>query len=223
MNKRILATASLALMIAALYFALIYAPTEATMGTIQRIFYFHLPQGIASYVSALLLGFASLMYLIKRDLHWDRFAYCSAELGVMFASTSIVTGMIWARPVWNTWWSGDARLNLQLILALLFVGYLMLRAYLPEREQKARLSTVFGFLAALDVPINYAATRIWTTLHPEPVVGPGGGGLDPQMKTALYVSFLAFGFLYAYLFTQRLEIANMEDEVDHLQHVVEAA
>ena len=223
MVRPVLAVLSLISIIAALYFALAYAPMESSMGTIQRIFYFHVPQGILSYLSAILLGFGSLMYLIKSDLKWDRFAYSSAELGVLFSSTSIISGMIWARPVWNTWWSGDARLTLQLILALLFVGYFMLRAYLPEREKKARLSTAFGFLAALNVPINYAATRITTTLHPQPVIGPGGGGLEPQMYTALFVSFAAFGILYAYLLSERLALAKVEEEVEYLEQVVESA
>ena len=217
MKRQILALGSLVSMLFALYFALVYAPTEGTMGTIQRIFYFHLPQAISSYVCAMFLGFGSLMYLVRRDLKWDRFAYCSAELGVLFTGTTLITGMIWARPVWNTWWAGDARTNLQLILGLLFVSYLMLRAYLPEREKRARLSTVFGFLAALDVPINYYATKWWDTLHPR----LEQGGLAPEMKTALWVSFLAFGILFSFLLTQRLAIAKVEDETEYVAQAVE--
>jgi heme exporter protein C len=219
MNRQVLAIASLALMVVALYFALDFAPTERTMGTIQRIFYFHLPQAISSYVSALLLGLASLMYLVTRDFKWDRVAYCTAELGVLYTTTTLLTGMIWARPVWNTWWAGDARTNLQLILGLLFVAYLMLRAYLPEREKRARLSTVFGFLAALDVPINYYATKWWETVHPRL---SQEGGLDPQMRTALLVSFAAFGVLYAYLLAQRLALAKMEEETEEIEQAVAA-
>src|SRR6266705_2554977 len=133
MVRRILAILSLISIMLALYVALVYAPTESTMGTIQRIFYFHVPQGILSYTSALLVGFACLMYLVKNDLKWDRLAYCSAELGVLFSCTSMVTGMIWAKPVWGAWWVFDARLTAQLVLALLFVSYFMLRAYVPER------------------------------------------------------------------------------------------
>src|SRR5262245_23079928 len=221
MNRSILAGLSLIGILTALYCALIYAPTESTMGAIQRIFYFHVPQGILSYTSALLLGFACLMYLIKNDLKWDRLAYCAAELGVLFSTTSIITGMIWSKPVWGAWWVFDARLTAQLVLALLFVSYFMLRAYLPEREKKARLSTVFGFLAMLDVPINYLSIWLWTTQHPQPVVG--GGGMDPEMAVALSVSMGAFGLLYAYLLLQRLAIAKIEEEVDYLEQTVIAA
>ena len=221
MGRKILAVLSLISILVALYFALVYAPTESTMGTIQRIFYFHVPQGILSYTSALLLGFACIMYLVKGDLKWDRFAYSSAELGVLFSSTSIVTGMIWAKPVWGAWWVFDARLTAQLMLALLFVAYFMLRAYLPDREKRARLSTVFGFLAMLDVPINYLSIWLWTTQHPQPVIG--GGGLAPEMAIAFTVCLGAFAVVYACLLVHRLAIARMEDDVEHIEHEVQAA
>lgn len=217
MGRQILGVLSLVAILIALYFALVYAPTESTMGPIQRIFYFHVPQGILSYTCALFVGFGCLMFLVKNDLKWDRLAYCSAELGVLFSTTSMVTGMIWAKPVWGAWWVFDARLTAQLVLALLFVSYFMLRAYLPEREKKARLSTVFGFLAMLDVPINYFSIWLWTTQHPQPVIG--GGGMDPQMRTAFLMSITAFGLLYAYLLTHRLAIAKLEDEVEYLEQV----
>jgi len=221
MKRQSLAVLSLIMIPIALYFAIIYAPTEATMGHIQRILYFHVPQAVLSYTSAIILGLARLMYLIKGDLKWDRLAYCSAELGVVFTATTLVSGMIWARPVWNTWWEWDTRLTLQLMLGLLFVGYHMLRSYLPEREKRARLSTVFGFLAMLDVPINYLSTRIQEQHHPV-VLGPGGGGMEPSMELALLVSMIAFGILYAYLLAQRIAIAKVEEEVEYMEQVVHA-
>ena len=143
MRSKILAILSLVLMIANLYMIFIFAPNEATMGVIQRIFYFHLPAGISSYVSAYLLGFGSIMFLIQRDLKWDRFAAASGEMGVLFTSLSIMSGALWAKPVWGIWWTWDARLTLQFLLALVFLSYLMLRAYLPEREKRAALGGVF--------------------------------------------------------------------------------
>ena len=221
MKRRVLAILALATMIPALYLIFIYAPIEVTQGNVQRIFYFHVPQAILSYTSAILLGLASLMYLIKGDLKWDRMAYCSAELGVLFTVTTLITGMIWAHPVWNTWWEFDARLTLELMLGLLFVGYHMLRACLPERESRARLSTVFGFLALLDVPINYLSTYLWEQHHPR-LYGPGGGGADPAINIALLVSTITFGILYAYLLTQRIAVARIEEEVEYLEQVVQA-
>ena len=223
MKQKILGIASLIAIPIALYFALIYAPTEATMGTLQRVFYFHLPQAIASYVAAFLFGFGAVMYLSTRDLKWDRFAYCSAELGVLYAATTLATGIIWGRLAWNVWWAGDARTNLELILGLSFVGYIMLRNYLPEREKRARLSTIFAILAVINVPINYGAIYWWNTQHPKPVFGPAGGGADPAIRTTMLVSLLAFGIVFAYLLTRRLAVARMEDEVGELEAVVESA
>jgi CcmD family protein len=112
------------------------------------------------------------MYLIKGDLKWDRLAYCSAELGILFTITTLISGIIWSHPAWGTWWEFDARPLWNSCWDCSFVGYHMLRAYLPERESRARLSTVFGFLAAIDVPINYFATYIWEQHHP--------GSSDPE-------------------------------------------
>jgi heme exporter protein C len=223
MKQKVLGVASLVAIPVALYFALSYAPTEATMGTLQRVFYFHVPQAILSYVAAFLFGLGSLMYLLKRDLKWDRFAYCAAELGVLSATLTLATGMIWGRLAWGLWWAGDARTNLELILDLSFIGYLMLRNYLPEREKRARLSTIFALLAVINVPINYGAIYWWNTQHPKPVLGPAGGGTDPQILIALLVSTLAFGIVYAYLLTQRLAVARLEDEVGELEAAVETA
>ena len=223
MKQKALGFASLAAIPVALYFALAYAPTEVTMGTLQRVLYFHVPQAVLSYMAAFLFGLGSVLYLIKRDLKWDRFAYCSAELGVLFASTTLATGTIWGHYAWNVWWAGDARTNLELILDLSFIGYLMLRSYLPEREKRARLSTVFAVLAVINVPINYGAIYWWNTQHPKPVFGPAGGGADPQIGVAISVCILAFGVVFAYLFVRRLAVASMEDEVGELEAAVETA
>jgi len=223
MKQKILGAASLIAIPIALYFALVYAPTEATMGTLQRVLYFHVAQAVSSYAAAFCFGLGSVMYLTKRDLKWDRFAYCSAELGVLFSTTTLATGIIWGHYAWNVWWAGDARTNLELILDLSFIGYLMLRSYLPEREKKARLSTIFGVLAVINIPINYGAIYWWNTQHPKPVFGPAGGGADPAISTAMGVSLLAFSIVFAYLLTRRLAVARTEDEVGELEAAVESA
>jgi heme exporter protein C len=222
-KQKILGIASIVAVCVALYFALIYAPQERTMGMLYRVIYFHVPQAILSYLAAMLFGLGALMYLMKRDLKWDRFAYCSAELGVLFASTTLATGIIWGKLAWGVWWAGDARTNMQMILDLSFIGYLMLRSYLPEREKRARLSTVFALLAVINVPINYGAIYWWNTQHPKPVFGPAGGGADPAISAALGVSILAFSVVFAYLFVRRLAVAALEDEVGELEAVVETA
>jgi heme exporter protein C len=218
-RSKILGLLSVLAILAALYMIFFFAPTEATMGSIQRIFYVHLPSAIVgSFGSAFLLFVGSFMFLISRELEWDRFAACSAELGVLFTATTLATGMIWAKPVWGIWWTWDARLTLEFVLGLIFVAYFMLRAYLPEREKRAKLSAAFGLLGMLDVPINYMSIRWWRGQHPSPVVGPGGGGQDPDMAKTLMVAFLAFTIMYIYLLDRRLAVAKIEEEVEYLEH-----
>jgi heme exporter protein C len=218
MRSKILGILSLGLMIVNLYMIFIFAPNEATMGVIQRIFYFHLPAGLLSYTSAYLLGFGSIMYLVKHDLKWDRLASGSGEMGVLFTSISIMSGALWAKPVWGVYWTWDARLTLQFLLALIFLSYLMLRAYLPEREKRAALGAVFGVLAMVDVPFNYLSIRWWRTQHPQPVIM--GGGLDWDMWKVMIVSFLTFAVLYSYLLGRRMAIARVEEDVEYLEHAI---
>jgi heme exporter protein C len=218
MRSKILGVLSLGLMIVNLYMIFIFAPNEATMGVIQRIFYFHLPAGLLSYASAYLLGFGSIMYLVKHDLKWDRLASGSGEMGVLCTSLSIMSGALWAKPVWGIYWTWDARLTLQFLLALIFLSYLMLRAYLPEREKRAALGAVFGVLAMVDVPFNYLSIRWWRTQHPQPVIM--GGGLDWDMWKVMIVSFLTFAVLYSYLLGRRMAIAKVEEDVEYLEHAI---
>ena len=139
-------------------------------------------------------------------------------MGVLFTSISILSGALWAKPVWGVWWTWDARLTLQFLLALVFLSYLMLRAYLPEREKKAALGGVFGVLAMIDVPFNYLSIRWWRTQHPQPVIL--GGGLDWDMWKVMIVSFLTFAALYSYLMGRRIAIARVEEEVEYLEHAI---
>jgi heme exporter protein C len=221
MKLRILATLSVATLIPALYMIFLFAPTEATQGHAQRIFYIHVPLAVVgAYGSAILLFMGCLGFLITRALKWDRFAAVSAEMGVVFTAAQLLTAMMWAKPIWGTWYTFDSRGTLQLVLLLIFISYFMLRSYLPDREKRAKLCAVFGLLGMVDVPINYLSIYLFRTQHPQPVVSPGGGGVDPDMSTTLLVSFVAIGFFYTYVFVRRLTIARVEEEVDYLTQVV---
>ncbi len=221
MKDRSLGIATLVAIVTALYFAFIYAPTEVTMGTVQRIFYFHVSAGITSYVAFLIVGVSSIVFLANRNLKWDRLAYCSAEIGVLFAGANIAMGMLWAKPVWGIWWTFDARLTLQLLLALIFVAYLMLGVYIADPMKRASLQAVFGILGSADVPINYLAIRLWRTQHPSPVIAGGDdSGLDPDMAISLAVAMVAMGLLYTYMLRRRLDIEKSSQEVEYLEQVV---
>jgi heme exporter protein C len=208
-------------MVPALYMIFLFAPTEAVQGDVQRIFYIHVPLAvIGAYGSAILLFIGCLGFLITRDLKWDRFAACAAEMGVVFTSAQLLTAMMWAKPIWGAWYVFDSRGTLQLVLLLIYVAYFMLRSYLPDREKRAKLCSVFGLLGMVDVPINYLSIYLFRTQHPQPVVSPGGGGVDPDMATTLLMSFVAITVLYAYVFLRRVAIAKIEEEVDYLNQVV---
>jgi len=207
-------------MIPALYMIFLFAPTEATQGNTQRIFYIHVPLAVVgAYGSAILLFIGCLGFLITRDLKWDRFAACSAEMGVVFTAAQLLTAMMWAKPIWGTWYVFDSRGTLQIVLLLIYIAYFMLRSYLPDREKRAKLCAVFGLLGMVDVPINYLSIYLFRTQHPQPVISPGGGGVDPDMEKTLLMSFIAIALLYAYVFVRRLRIAKIEEEVDYLTQV----
>lgn len=221
MKLRILLILTVATLLPALYMIFLFAPTEATQSHAQRIFYIHMPLAIiGAYGSAILLFIGGLAFLITGDLKWDRFAACSAEMGVVFTTAQLLTALMWAKPIWGVWYTFDSRGTLQLVLLLIYVAYFMLRAYLPDREKRAKLCSVFGLLGMVDVPFNYLSIYLFRTQHPQPVVSPGGGGIDPDMATTLTVSFVAITFLYAYHFVKRLTVAKTEDEVDYLTQTV---
>jgi heme exporter protein C len=221
MKVRILAILSVVTLIPALYMIFLYAPTEAQQGNTQRIFYIHVPLAVVgAYGSAILLFLGCLGFLITRDFKWDRLAAVSAEMGIVFTTAQLLTAMMWAKPIWGTWYVFDARGTLQIVLLLIYIAYAMLRSYLPDREKRAKLCGVFGLLGMVDVPINYLSIYIFRTQHPQPVISPGGGGVDPEMLKTLLMSFVAISFLYAYVFVRRLTVAKIEEEVDYLSQVV---
>jgi heme exporter protein C len=220
MKLRVLAILSLVTMIPALYMIFLVAPTEKTQGNVQRIFYIHLPLAlIGAYGSAILLFIGCLAFLFTHKFRWDSFAASSAEMGVVFTTAQLLTAVMWAKPIWGVWYAFDSRGTLQIILLLIFIAYFMLRAYLPDREKRAKLCAVFGLLGMLDVPFIYLSIYLFRTQHPSPVVSPGGGGIDPDMAKTLLVSFIAMAFLYAYVFVKRLSVAKIEEEVDYLMQV----
>jgi heme exporter protein C len=221
MKLRVLLILTIATLLPALYMIFLFAPTEVTQSHAQRIFYIHVPLAvIGAYGSALLLFIGCVAFLVSGNFKWDRFGAVAAEMGVVFTSAQLLTAVMWAKPIWGVWYAFDARGTLQLILLLIFIAYFMLRAYLPDREKRAKLCSVFGLLGMLDVPINYLSIYWFRTQHPQPVVSPGGGGVDPDMGKTLIMGFIAILFLYAYTFNKRLEIAKVEDEVDYLTQTV---
>jgi len=209
-------------MLSAIYAIFVYAPTEATMGDVQRIFYFHVSSAWISFLAIFSVFIFSVLFLINKTRELDIQAAAAAEVGAIFATIVLVTGPLWAKPVWGIWWTWDPRLTSMFVLWLIYLGYLMLRRLIEAPEQRARLSAIFGILGAIDVPIVYMSNRWWRTQHPSPVMaGDQGSGLDPHMKVAFFISLGAFTLLYFYLWKVRSELENSKEAVEALQRQCE--
>ncbi len=192
--------------------ALGYTPLEARQGLAQKIFYLHVPAAWSALLAFTLVGLSGAGYLWLRDSRLDRFAAASAEVGVAFSAVMLTTGPIWAKPIWGTWWTWDARLTLTLFLFFLFIGYLALRAALVDPAERARFSAVVGILGMLLVPFIHLSVYLFRTLHPRPVVlKPSAPSLPPEMLQTLLVSTLVFTLLYVGLVTTRYGIALAEE------------
>ncbi len=191
-------------------------PTEAKMGVVQRIFYFHVPSAMMAFLGVTLCAVCSLLYLLTRARRYDIVAQAAAELGMVFCTIVLVTGPIWARPVWGVWWTGEVRLTSTLILWLIFAGYLLLRESAEHRDQAARWGAVVAIVGALDVPIIYKSVEWWRGLHPKVLKMSGGGGLEPTMGRALMISSLTFLLLFIFLLVQRMRLGALEEECEAL-------
>jgi heme exporter protein C len=179
--------------------AMFIAPREATMGDVQRIFYYHLPSAWIAFLLFFVNFLASVWYLVRRNTGADALALASAEVGVSFCTIVLLTGPIWARPIWGIWWTWDVRLTSTLVLWLIYVSYLVLRHY-ATGGQVPVLAAVLGIFGFADVPIVYMAIRWFRTQHPQPVIGGGeGSGLHPAMWVALLWNLAAFAML-AFIF-----------------------
>jgi heme exporter protein C len=192
--------------------ALAYTPVEVRQGVAQKIFYLHVPAAWCALLAFSLVGVTGALYLWLQDLRLDRFAAASAEVGVVFSAVMLTTGPIWAKPIWGTWWTWDARLTLTLFLFFLFVGYLALRAALHDRAERARFSAVVGILGLLLVPFIHLSVYLFRTLHPQPIVlKPSAPSLPPEMLRTLLVSTLVFTLLYVGFVTARYGVALAEE------------
>lgn len=203
----------------ALYMVFMYAPTEKTMGEVQRIFYFHVPAAWIAFLAFFIVFLASIAFLRSGQARWDRLAVCSAEIGVWFITIVLLTGPLWAKPVWNVYWTWDARLTTSLVLWLIYIAYLMIRHYAIDPQRGARFAAVFGIIGFLDVPIVYMSIRWWRTLHPSPVIAGGeGSGLASEMRLTLFVCLAAFTFLYITLLMLSYRISQLRMEIDSLKN-----
>jgi heme exporter protein C len=205
--------ASALLMALTLYMVYMWVPTEQNLGVSQRIFYFHVPLGWIGMVSIIVVAVASLLHLYTGKQKWDDLAYSTAELGIIFASLILITGAVWAKPVWGVWWTWDAKLTTTLVLWFIYAGYLMVRAYGPAGTQGRRFASVIALIGAIDAPIIYKATDWWRSAHPERNVP---SDLNEQMALTFLVSLVTFTIIYVYLLMERYSLRRSESDLDEL-------
>src|ERR1700740_660084 len=208
----ILAVLTALLLIYALYQALVVAPTERTMGDVQRIFYYHVPSAWTAFLLFFVNLAASIVYLVKRNPKADALAAVTAEVGVVFCTVVLVTGPIWARPVWGIWWTWDVRLTSTLVLWLIYISYLILRRF-SDSAQTPVLAAVLAIFGALDVPLVYFSIWFFRTHHPQPVIG-GGGSIDSRMLHVLLINWLAFSCFAFLMCWSRYRLERLRREVE---------
>ena len=215
---KILSWVTAVLFVIAMYLTLVYAPREAVMGDVQRVFYFHVAAGWVGALAFLVAFMAGIVYLVKKDFRWDDLALSSVEIGIVFTFINIVTGSIWARPIWNTWWTWDPRLVTATIMLLAYLAYILLRQGIEDPDRRARFGAVYSIIAFLSVPLTFLSIRLFRTIHPV-VIGSGDptatGSFDmtPEMRTAFFFSLLTFTFVYITLVWYRVRLEQFSKKV----------
>ena len=195
-----LATATVVALMAAIWMAFEYAPTDALQGDVQRIEYFHVAIAWIAFFAFFMVFAASVMYLWRRDERWDWLARAAAEIGVVFTTLVLITGSLWGHIIWGAWWAWDARLTTTLILWFIYVGYLLLRSYTGRSAGGARAAAVLGIVGFIDVPIDYLSVTWWRTLHPSYQLPLGQQAQAPaSVVSTLLIAVLAFSLLFSFL------------------------
>jgi len=218
MRPRILLVLSTLLILAALFMVFVYVPTDAEQGNIQRIFYFHVSVAWIAFLAFFVTFVAGIAYLAKRNPFWDMVASASAEIGLVFTTLILITGSIWARPMWGVWWTWDARLTSSLVLWLIYLSYFIVRSYITDEERKARFAAVVGIIGFVDVPIVALAIQFSRTQHPSALIFEGG--LAGSMLVTLLVSIAAFTALYLLFLAVRVHLKEDESELNSLKEAM---
>jgi heme exporter protein C len=206
---RAMTVVALLLLVGVYIRALAFTPLERFQGAAQKIFYLHVPAAWSAMLAMGLVGLASVLYLLLRDWRFDRFAAASAEVGTVFCVVMLTTGPLWARPVWGTWWTWDARLTLTLFLFFLYIGYLLLRQAVADPGVRARYSAVLGICGTVLLPFIHLSVYLFRTLHPQPIVlKPSAPSLPGVMLVTLLYSFGVFTLLYIGFVMQRYAVGE---------------
>ena len=219
---KILDVVSIVLLGIATYLALVYAPTEVVMGDVQRVFYFHIGTAWTALLGFILAAVFSVVFLINKDLKWDRLQVAAIEVSLVFFLITIILGSIWARPAWNTWWTWDPRLTTAAVTELIYIAYFMLRQGIDDPDQRARFGAVYALIGGLSAPITFFAIRLFRTIHPVVIGGQnaaaqGSFNMTPHMLTAFFFALFTFTVIFIDLFWNRIRLGNLQNQVEQLK------
>jgi heme exporter protein C len=213
---------ALALIAAAAAMVFLYAPVEAVMGPVQKVFYFHVANAWLGMMAFIVAAVSGVTYLVTKKMDWDLIGLSAIEIGLTFMLVTIVTGSIWARPSWNTWWTWDPRLTTATIMELAYLAYLMLRQGIEEPERRARFGAVYAIIASLSVPLTFFSIRFLRTIHPV-LIGSGDPGaqgtfaMTPPMGLTFGISMLAYTVLFISLLWHRIRLGALADKVEEMK------
>ena len=213
---------SLILLAVATYLALVFAPTERVMGEVQRVFYFHVATAWVGLLGFVAAGVTGIIYLRTQNLKWDLVGQAAVEISLVFFFITIILGSIWARPIWNTWWTWDPRLTSASIVELIYLAYLMLRQGIDDPDRRARFGAVYTLVGAISVPITFMSIRMFRTIHPvvignESAAAEGGFAMTGDMKIAFFFALFAFTIIFIDLFWNRIRLGQLQQKVEQLK------
>ncbi len=214
--------ASIVLLAGSAFLALVYAPEELVMGQVQRVFYFHVATAWTGLLGFVAAGVAGVMYLVKRDEKWDTVEVAAVEISLVFFFITIVLGSIWARPIWNTWWTWDPRLTTAAVTELIYIAYFMLRQGIEDPVMRARFGAVYTIVGALSAPITFFAIRLFRTIHPV-VIGSGDPSaqgtfaMTPPMLLAFFFALFTFTVIFVDLFWNRIRLGQLANRAEELK------
>ena len=210
------------ILLAATWMVFFYAPVEAVMGLVQKVFYFHVAAGWVGMLGFLVAAVTGGIYLVRSNRKWDIVSLASVEIGMVFAFINVVTGSIWARPIWNTWWTWDPRLTTATVMELIYAAYLMLRSGIEDPDRRARFGAVYAIVGFLSVPLTFFSARLFRTIHPV-VIGtnqPGAEGafdMTADMRLVFFFSLFTFTIIFIDLLWHRIRLGRLQDKVEQLK------
>jgi heme exporter protein C len=204
------------------YLALVFAPTEAVMGDVQRVFYFHIGTAWLGLLGFIIAAVAGIAYLVTKDMKWDRFEVAAVEVSTVFFFLTIVLGSIWAYPAWNTWWTWDPRLTTAAVTELIYIAYFMLRQGIDDPDKRARFGALYTLLGGISAPITFMVIRLFRTIHPvvignQSAAAQGGFSMSNDMKVAFFFALFTFTVIFVDLIWHRVRLGALQEKVEQLK------